>query len=176
MGIKEKGRVPKRRKLISVVHKNEPFAAALGRMVAAFAVLEHTLRELLQMTLGVQQYHAEAIYGGITSVKAKIEIIKEVLETASVHPPEREELNKLLERANRLNIRRNSYVHCMWGAGNNKESLSLIETGLRRGNPRQFHQVRPSDIDALTEDIGILADDLMMVIFPPPDERDERNP
>jgi len=153
-------------KMISPMSDSPDHAAALGVMLANFAILESSLLRLMQLALNSTQGQAASIYNGIISVPAKLDIIQELLIHSKLPGELCEEITKLLTRARRLNKRRSEYVHASWGVGFKEGALTIISSGLSRGQEPKHRDIKASEIQRLADDLGELSWEISALLHP----------
>ena len=141
-------------------------AAALGRLLGHWAVVELQLSGILQLLLRTQQGPARYIWRGILSTRAKIEILQRLNWHYLPDQPLKEELDQHLKVADSLNAMRNAYVHALWSTPTRDSKVLLRH---RNSLPRQyketFRDAEPftsadieKDVASLAEFSGRLAD------------------
>lgn len=104
-------------------------AAAIGRMVAQWAMLEWLITDILRMLLDTDQYRAKIIFQNFVSFRAKLTLVERLVYAFVSDTPERNELLGLTEVAGTLNTDRNKLVHATWAAGKSG-NLTLIPGSL----------------------------------------------
>ena len=110
---------------------NPEIAAALGRFVGHFAMVEQCLIGILGRLLGVNQPRAQIVYAKFISLTTKLGLMQELAEHFVADGTLKDELVSLLAKATKLNKRRNTYIHSAWAAGNNASSLARLNADRR---------------------------------------------
>lgn len=104
-------------------------AAALGRLVARWAVLEVGLQLLLSALLKGGYREAHFIYQEISATKTKITMLRRMNHhLGRFVEPQKTKISMLLADAARLNRKRNDFVHALWGEGREKDCLTRMST------------------------------------------------
>lgn len=138
-------------------------AAALGRLLGHWAILETKLTHLLELLLGVDQYKARFIYQEFVSAKSKITLLQRLNHHFTQDELCKKEINKLLIKASKLNSKRNAFIHARWGIGAaivDVGKLSRISTMLPRDYKKYHGEVdnfTSQDIQYIAEEIATLS-------------------
>jgi hypothetical protein len=93
-------------------------AAALGRLLGHWAFLENMLMGTLALALKVDHALARVLWQEFISTRGKITLLQR-LNWSMKDNPLKEELSKLLNRAQELNKVRNNYIHALWVISSN---------------------------------------------------------
>lgn len=136
-------------------------AAALGRMLSYWALMELSLQEVLGYLLGVDQFRAQFVWQEFVSTRAKITLLQRLNFNFTKDDAMKSSLDSILARAGKLNSKRNGFVHALWGAGTN--GLTRFATT----SPPSYKKpdIPPDDmtaesIQAVVEEIRTLSEDL----------------
>lgn len=90
-------------------------AALIGEFIAAFGMLEQSLRQVLSIVLEIKIVPAEAVLYALRNTSAKIDIICQVTERSS--HPRKEAILDAMGEVSRVASRRNIYLHGVLGIG-----------------------------------------------------------
>lgn len=112
--------------------RNADIAAALGRLLGHFGVVELQLVGLLGLLLGINQPRASLVYQSFISVNAKLLLMQQLAGDFVADGVLKEELQSLIEDVVRLNKRRNKYIHATWAAGDDFASLARMPNSRER--------------------------------------------
>ena len=88
-------------------------AAALGRMLGHWAMLEHLLVGTLSLALNIRYSRGKVVWQEFASLRGKLTLIKR-LNWAKKDDPLKKELDEMLVEATKLNEIRNAYIHALW--------------------------------------------------------------
>lgn len=94
-------------------------ARLLGEFIAAWGLLEHSLRYILAEVLSINMEASESILYALRNTSARVDIVKDVAKR-SEHP-RREQIIDLLDQVERLARRRNTLLHQPLGVEQNKK-------------------------------------------------------
>jgi hypothetical protein len=141
-------------------------AAALGRLLGHWAVLEHMLTGLMQCLLGTDPKKTDLIYKEIVSTKAKFLILKRMNHHFTIDKLLKKEIDVLLTNGEKLNKQRNSFIHASWiGDSNNL----YRDENILEGNYKKMHKpslkFTPDDIQNVVEDIAKLSASFGNLLF-----------
>lgn len=149
-------------------------AAALGRLLGHWAILEFQLELTMNYLLGGEYKKSSFVYKEFINTRQKITLLRRLNHHFNDDKDKKEKLRNLLERASELNSKRNQYVHAIWGAGLDKNKLMLIRNDLPQNIKKSTHgafEVTVDDIQGVVEDISKLSHDLQMEVLPDPSIR-----
>ena len=100
-------------------------AAALGRLLGHWAILESQLQTIMQLLLGIDQFKGRFLWHEFTSTNAKIRMLQRLNHHFTAERF-KNDLSTLLESAQSLNSKRNSFVHAVWAG--DKDRLARFES------------------------------------------------
>jgi hypothetical protein len=98
----------------SSLFKAEAHAMRLGQLVAYWTWVEEQFIEFLGVLLGDRQLPSRQIFRAIRGERARIEVLTALLEHARQNKDKGAEYDRVIADFDRLNRRRNAYVHGMW--------------------------------------------------------------
>jgi len=134
-------------------------AAALGRMLGHWAIVEHSLSDVLGALLGIEQSRQQMLFNTFIGLSSKLGLIERLIYSYVIDSPEKEKLLKLVEKASKYNSARNSYVHATWAAGSSG-ALTKIDTRVptnKKSRIRPFEEITPANIDAFVQELSLLS-------------------
>lgn len=137
MSGEKKGTAPP---VFGVLEKNQEFAMYLGLLTAQYAVLEHTVVEIISLALGKNLSAAYVIANKAWQATARIQIAKDLIACSVLAAETKEIALTLLDRAEAVNYRRNKYIHGLWGVREGTEQVVLTS--------RVYSKTDQRDIDA----------------------------
>jgi hypothetical protein len=91
------------------------FAAALGRLVGHWGVLESNLILLFQILMGTDQFRAAMVFNTFPAVGQKIQLLERLTHSFLEDDDEKRKVLEFLKRAKSLMDVRNGYVHAIYG-------------------------------------------------------------
>lgn len=94
-------------------------AAALGCLLGHWAVLEDLIAGLMQYLFKVKPTIASLIFDEFVSTKSKILLLRRVNHIITDDKSLKLEIESLLSEAQKLNSKRNSFIHSSWVSGEN---------------------------------------------------------
>lgn len=109
----------------------DDLAAALGQAVATYAILESELHSIVHSLLGADQRVGQIVTTEQRSFKGLLNLAS-ALCRYKLGDGRADELNAILQRAERAEKRRNDLLHSVWAAGNTKDESTRIKAVLRR--------------------------------------------
>ncbi len=138
-------------------------AAALGRLLGHWGVLETHLTRMMEYLLKVDHHRADFVYKEFTATKTKITLLLRLNHHFIQDKLLKEEIKELLIKAKNLNKERNAFVHARWGGGAygaNDNKIYRINIGApfdykELYNP--MYKFTPQDIQKVVEDIAKLS-------------------
>jgi hypothetical protein len=144
-------------------------AAALGRLIAHWNVLERILVIILQWLLGTSWNKALFIYQEFVSAKSKINLLRRLNHHFNKNIELKNEIDSYLGRASKLNSQRNQFIHALWGVrvedklvrGTTMEPPNYKKSSISGHIPEQFTS---QDIQAVVEEIAELSQSLSDMI------------
>jgi hypothetical protein len=122
-------------------------AAALGRLLGHWAVLEMLLTVLMQRLFQLGPQKADLIFKEIVSLKAKLKLLKRINHHFTIDGVLKEEIHDLLVSAEKLNEDRNKFIHSGW-AGDSRDMVR-IESSL----PPSYKKLTKSHIKFTPQNI-----------------------
>jgi hypothetical protein len=128
-------------------------AAALGRLLGHWAVVEMELIGILEYFLGIEQPFARLVWQEFVSTRGKINLLLR-LNWATVDSAMKSKLDDLLNNAQDLNEVRNAYIHALW-VDPGANSLHLMRSrNTSPGNYKKtFRKSEPFTPEAIQEDV-----------------------
>jgi hypothetical protein len=161
-------KAPKRKLIEGVIDSRPEIAGNLGRLVGRWGLLESKLISILQLPLGIDQLKATIIFNTFPALGQKIQLIERLLRCYVQDSPERKKLLQFCQRALARNTVRNKFVHAIWGAGLDQESLTLFPQSLphdTKSRLSQIEQVTAQDIQNEIDKIAELSEEIMVFLF-----------
>ena len=155
-------------KLQIPLDSNHEFAAALGRLLGHWAIVEHELTDILGILLRVNQPRAQMIFMTFISFKAKLQLIERLIHNFVGASPEKNRLLSLIRSAGNLNDERNGFIHATWGVGNTNDSLTRFPNTLQGNTKNAFRatdDLTPQDIQKVVDTIASLSGELQHFRF-----------
>lgn len=144
---------------IHIALDNAPeHAAALGRLLGHWAMLEKILTGLMQYLLQVKPTIAAMIYDEFVSSQSKIRLMKRINYHFTSDNKLKDEINSLLSIASRLNSERNKFIHASWASGSSE--LVRFESILPKNHKKAWKlpmKFTPQDIQDVVEEIAELS-------------------
>lgn len=141
-------------------------AAALGRMLGHWGLLEYFLARLMGFVLDIDRLKADIIFKEIVSFKAKLNLLRRFNHHSTKNQLLKKEIDTLLSTAEGLNKKRNSFIHASWSGDSN--NLYRSENSLE-GSYKKMHKpllrFTAQDIENVVEDIAILSASLDDLLF-----------
>jgi hypothetical protein len=101
--------------VFGALERNPDFAMHLGVLTAQYAVLEHSVVEIISLALNENYPAAYAIANKAWQQSARLQLARDLIASASLGPEKTATVLSLLERAEKINVRRNKYIHGLWG-------------------------------------------------------------
>jgi hypothetical protein len=98
-----------------MIDDRDDIAAALGRLVARWGILEGELISLLEILLGVDQFRAAMVFNAFPALGQKLQLLERLTHTFVDDEAANHKIVDFLHRANSLMAERNQYVHAVWG-------------------------------------------------------------
>lgn len=95
-------------------------AVQLGRLVAHWSAVETNLGFVLERLLAIadqekSQRKADIVFQSVVSMTAKLKMMRLLAVNSMPEGDQKSGLDQLLERAEKLSMLRNDYVHASWG-------------------------------------------------------------
>lgn len=141
-------------------------AAALGRLLGHWAILEIHLTILMQRLFQLSPQKANLIFNEIVSLRAKLKLLKRVNHHFTIDETLKKEIHDLLVSAEELNGERNKFIHAGWAG--NPQDMVRIENSLPvnyKRLTRKYMKFTPKDIQNFVEDIAKLSGSLNDLLF-----------
>ncbi len=133
-------------------------AKALGRIAATWALVEHQLCRVFTALLRCPPQRGHAAYYAIINNSARIDMLRSIALDETLDTKDRETIMRLLERAQTVAGKRNSYIHKLWLLENNQVyAAETLTKEYPRGKKRKVH---PAEIETVISDIRTLAHDI----------------
>jgi len=146
---------------------NSAHAAALGRLVAHWAVLERHLILILQWLLSTDWKTAMIIYQEFVSTKSKIVLLRRLNNYRNKNKTLKKEIDSYLAHALNLNSERNTFIHALWST-QVKDHIVRIKTIPPFDHKKIEHpweQLAYQDIQDVVEEISKLSGSLHNLIY-----------
>lgn len=103
------------------------YLTAIGRVASEWARFEMVIMFLVASILGKEKIaHAETIMSSVRSTRVKIEIARNMTKQFLPSGPDKVELVKALNDAEKLSRDRNKFLHSVWAASVQKEVPALL--------------------------------------------------
>jgi hypothetical protein len=150
--------IPKFSRVHIALEQSPKHAEALGLLLGHWAVLEHMLTGLMQHLLNIEPKKADIVYREIVNFQAKLKLIRRLNYHFTKDEILKDQIDKLLDKADDLNNERNSYIHASWaGDGTNLfRYMNILE-----GNYKKLHkpslEIAHTDIMNIVERISELS-------------------
>jgi len=132
-------------------------AAAIGRLIIHWSFLEVTLKLLTSTILEIDTHKAQIIYDGYNSIRSKIDILKKINHQSSLKANIKEKIDGFLDKAEKLNKTRNSYIHSFWVVSGN--TLGKVSKGI-------VDKITPDKVQNVIDEIAELSLSLHYFLFP----------
>ncbi|OGP70854.1 MAG: hypothetical protein A2Z73_03380 [Deltaproteobacteria bacterium RBG_13_60_28] len=134
-------------------------AAALGRLLGHWAILETKLMHMMEILLNVDHHRADFVYKEFVSISSKITLLKRLNRWLTKDESLKDEIKNLLSKAGKLNTQRNDFIHARWlSVAHGDYSNKLIRISI--SSPRDINELhKPSkrftaqDIQDVVEEI-----------------------
>jgi hypothetical protein len=137
-------------------------AAALGRLIGHWAMLETKLMQLMEKLLGIDHNKSDLVYKEFVSTISKIKLLKRLNYHFTKDDLLKCKINELLISAEHFNSKRNEFVHARWDARAYKDDsdelikISTMPPGYTKIS-RPIERITPKNIQDITEDIAKLS-------------------
>lgn len=141
-------------------------AAAIGRLLGHWAILESHLEFLLGMLLNIDLYRASFIYQEFVSTNSKIILLRRLNHFFVIDQELKNKLDKLLNQTRILNEKRNAFVHAIWASGPDNK-INRMRTTMPGNHKKRFRaseEFTPQDIQNIVEEIAELSASLLQLI------------
>lgn len=139
-------------------------AAALGRLIGHWAIVEFSLSDIFQKLSGTPKRNkASLILESIVSVKTRLDIIERLIQHFVADCKLKTELEALMTETRDLNSERNAIVHAAWTGGSGG-ILKRIRTGVPYNPKIRSHKTKDfsaEDIQDVVDRIASLAQRLI---------------
>jgi chorismate mutase len=141
-------------------------AAALGRLLGHWAILERLLIHIMQWLLDTNWYKAMLVYQEFNSTRGKIVLLRRLNHHFNRNEPIRNKIDKHLDQALKLNTKRNAFIHSLWGVKteNSLARLKTISPPDHKKIENTIEQFTPQDIQNVVEEISKLSQSLLDLI------------
>lgn len=143
-------------------------AAALGRFVAMWGILEGEMKSILEILCGLDQFRATIIFDTFPALGQKLGML-ERLTYAFVEDGEgKTKLLHFIGTASSLMGIRNDLVHAVWGAGMDANSLTRFPISLPDNKKKRLKGAKgltTQDIQSETEKVRALSFDVQQFRF-----------
>jgi hypothetical protein len=163
-------KVPKRHSLVAnpdtLVHaghrgaagaiNDDPIAALVGRLVAAFVHLEDQMAILLAELSGADDATAGYMLRALTGPAARVRLIRSLLQKSPRNKERGEEWDLALKEFERINTARNEYVHGHWWTSTDDGSVWLAKADEHGLSVFAALPVDTDHLEATIRDIGSL--------------------
>ena len=132
----------------------QEFAAALGRLLVHSSFLEIMLIQLTAYILSVDVYKAKFVFQEFISTKSKIVLLRRINHYCFPDTSLKETINKYLDKAIKLNSKRNTFVHAFWVVYG--DTLARVTTAPLP----KYNKSNKPPVKVTTEDIQIVVDEI----------------
>jgi len=134
-------------------------AAALGRLLVHWADIERFLIHILRYLLSIDWYKATFVYEEFVSTKSKIILLRRLNHFFNNDESIKEEIDRYLSQALKLNTQRNTYIHSSWGGNVNKliRLKTIPHPDHRKISKHRITKPTPKDIQDVVEEIAKLS-------------------
>lgn len=142
---------------------NDAFAAALGKLVARWGMLESELIGVLGWLLGVEQTRATLVFNTFAGIGQKLQLIERLANIYLEDQAAIAKITKLMHRALELNTQRNNFVHAAWGA-DTPPAMKLISSVLSNKRDRRygkFGSITLDDMKNTGDEVSRFAEELL---------------
>lgn len=145
----------------SVLDKYPEHVQAIGMISVEIANLEILLGELLAALLHVDPHFGRLVYLTPQSFAGRLSILKNVTsDTLVENTSGRKHIDRLIEKAERLIVKRHRMIHDSWGTdATNPKKIVRRSLPYKESNPAK--PVPISDLTDMVEDIRGLCDEVM---------------
>jgi hypothetical protein len=142
-------------------------AAALGRLLGHWAVLERFLVHIMQWLLSTEWDKTLLVYQEFVSTKSKIVLLRRLNHHFNDNGPLKLIIDKHLEQALKLNTKRNAFIHSFWGikSENKLSRLKTISPFDHKKIENSVEQFTPQDIQNVVEEIAKLSESFRDLII-----------
>jgi predicted Zn-ribbon and HTH transcriptional regulator len=125
-------------------------AAMIGEFVAAWGLLEQSLRLALANVLDISIDASEAILYALRNSSSKLEVVADV--TRRSEHSRKDEILDALSEIHRLSARRNHYLHALLAVGPNNQPVTM-DFRYRVGDPLRKQEIKSGDLTELTREV-----------------------
>lgn len=132
-------------------------AAAIGRTIAAWAIFEHSINELIWTLAGVEPDPGACITSQLTTVARRMDALLALARLNKVGDSTIGKLNKFRQKANVLAEKRNRLAHDPWYYGFDGKGHYRLQVTARSTLDFSYKPVTEEDILKIEKEIEALA-------------------
>lgn len=146
-------------KIYMALDDSPDHAAALGRLLGHWAILETCLMRMMEYLLQVDHHRADFVYKEFVNTKSKISLLKRLNRWLTQDDTIKGEINEILTDTETLNRKRNNFVHARWVSGpygdNSNKLLRINDSSPSNINKlhKPVKRFTPQDIQDVVEEI-----------------------
>jgi hypothetical protein len=131
-------------------------AAAIGRVVASWAILEHEIDQLIWELAGLEKEQGACITSQLTSVARRIDALVSLARLRKIGAPTIAKFNKFRQRAGALAEKRNRVAHDPWHYGFDSKSHYRLQITAKSTLDFTYKPMTEDDIKNIVAEIESL--------------------
>jgi hypothetical protein len=143
-------------------------AAALGRFVAHWGILEGEIKNILEILCGLDQFRGSILYDTFPALGQKLGMLERLTHAFVEDGEGKAKLLHFIGTARGLMGIRNDLVHAVWGVGGDGNSLTLFPISLPDNKKKRVKDAKgltSQDIQNETEKVRTLSFDIQQFRF-----------
>jgi hypothetical protein len=152
-------------KIQAPIDLSPEIAAAIGRLVAHWGILEDLLTQLLQNLLGVDQFRADMVFNTFPALGQKIGLIERLLYSFAEANATRTTALSFCKRAKALSETRNKFIHASWAGDGTSGELVIFSKALPNDTKKRISQppiVTAQDIQIEVDKVAALSGEMQI--------------
>lgn len=139
-------------------HLDTYVAAAIGRVITAWAILEHSINEAIWALAGVEREQGACITSQLTSVARRIDALISLARVQKISESTVAKFNKFKSKASDLAERRNRIAHDPWYYGFDSKNHYRLQITARSTLDFAYKPTTEEDLLKIEREIQALAE------------------
>ena len=139
-------------------HLDTYVAAAIGRAITAWAILEHSINEMIWELAGVEKEPGACITSQLTSVARRMDALISLARLQKISEPTISKFNKFKQKAGALAEQRNRIAHDPWFYGFDSKNHYRLQVTAKSTLDFAYKPMTEEDLLKIEKDIQALAD------------------
>ena len=130
---------------------------AIGSIVGNFAYLEAIIKLVIWMYSGLERQRTGQIFTSKLPFRALLEVLEAIIRETGATEDSIAYMKRLINRADRINKRRNEIIHSTWAVGDDPSVITRAKVELREGYQFKAEELTARQLNEISNRMSALA-------------------